>query len=217
MRISRRGLIGLLMYAPALAAAAPCCGPITPKGARLAALLDGTGVDRLWLAGDKVDWETGVSRGAWNDGKPHTHCSAFVASVAKRLGIYVLRPADHSALLLANAQMGWLGSVAATGAGWRPLPDAAAAQARANDGDLVLAAFENPDPDKPGHIAIVRPSDIDAATLQEQGPFVTQAGGHNALSTPLARGFRNHPGAWAPGGGGSVRFFAHSIEWPRGT
>jgi hypothetical protein len=43
------------MYAPALAAAAPCCGPITPKGARLAALLDGTGVDRLWLAGDKVD------------------------------------------------------------------------------------------------------------------------------------------------------------------
>jgi len=87
MRISRRGLIGLLMYAPALAAAAPCCGPITPKGARLAALLDGTGVDRLWLAGDKVDWETGVSRGAWNDGKPHTHCSAFVASVAKRLGI----------------------------------------------------------------------------------------------------------------------------------
>jgi hypothetical protein len=217
MLISRRGLIGFLASAPALATAAPCCGPITPRGARLAVLLDGTGVDRLWFAGDRVDWETGVSRGAWNDGKPHTHCSAFVASVAKRLGIYVLRPPDHSALLLANGQMGWLGSVAAAASGWRPVPDAAHAQARANAGDLVLAAFENPDPDKPGHIVIVRPSDIDAATLQEQGPFVTQAGGHNALSIPLARGFRNHPGAWLPGGSGSVRFFAHSIEWPQGT
>jgi hypothetical protein len=213
MRISRRGLIGLLAFAPELALASPCCGPITPQGARLAALLDGTGVDHLWLAGDKVDWETGASRGAWNDGKPHTHCSAFVASVAKRLGIYVLRPPDHSAVLLANAQMGWLASMAATGAGWRPAADATAAQARANQGDLVLAAFENPDPDKPGHIAIVRPSDIDAATLRDEGPFVTQVGGHNALSTPLARGFRNHPGAWLTGGGGSVRFFAHSIAW----
>jgi DNA-binding transcriptional LysR family regulator len=213
VRISRRGLIRFLASAPAIAAAAPCCGLITPQGARLAALLDGTGVDHLWLAGDKVDWETGESRGAWNDGKPHTHCSAFVASVAKRLGVYVLRPPDHGAVLLANAQMGWLRSMAAAGAGWRPLPDAAAAQARANEGDLVVAAFENPDPDKPGHIAIVRPSDIDAATLQDQGPFVSQAGGHNALSTPLARGFRNHPGAWRPGGGGSVRFFAHTITW----
>jgi hypothetical protein len=212
MRISRRGLIGVLMCASARTAAAPCCGPITAKGARLAALLDRTDVDRLWLAGEKVDWETGESRGAWNDGRAHTHCSAFVASVAKRLGVYVLRPPDHSALLLANAQMGWLGSVTAAGVGWRPLPDAAAAQARANEGDLVLAAFENPDPDRPGHIAIVRPSDIDAATLKEQGPFVTQAGGHNALSTPLARGFRNHPGAWLPGGGGSVRFFGHSVD-----
>ena len=100
--------------------------------------------------------------------KSDTHCSAFVASVAKRLAIYVLRPPDHSAVLLANAQMGWLGSAAAAGAGWRPLPDPAAAQTRANQGDLVLAAFENPDPDMPGHIAIVRPSDVDATTLEER-------------------------------------------------
>ena len=87
---------------------------------------------------------------------------------------------------------------AAAGAGWRPLPDPAAAQTRANQGDLVLAAFENPDPDMPGHIAIVRPSDVDATTLEAQGPFVTQAGGHNALSTPLARGFRKSPRGVAP-------------------
>jgi hypothetical protein len=211
VRISRRWLIGFLASAPVLAKASPCCGPVTPKGARLSAFLDGTGVDHLWLAGDRVDWESGASRGAWNDGRPHTHCSAFVASIAKRLGVYLLRPPEHSAVLLANAQMGWLRSAAAQGAGWRPLSDPATAQARANEGDLVVAAFENPDPDKAGHIAIVRPSDIDAATLLEQGSFVTQAGGHNALSTPLARGFGNHRGAWLPGGGGSVRFFAHSI------
>ena len=68
---------------------------MTPDGARLATLLDGTGVDHLWLAGDRVDWETGEPRGAWNDGRAHTHCSAFVASIAKRMGIYVLRPPDH--------------------------------------------------------------------------------------------------------------------------
>ena len=206
MRISRRTLIVVAACAPISALAWPCCGPVTPSGSRLLAFLDSTGVDRLWLAGYKVDWESGAPVGVPIDGRPHTHCSAFVASVAKRLGIYVLRPPDHSAALLASAQMGWLRSSAAAGAGWRPLPDAAAAQTRANQGDLVLAAFENPDPDKSGHIAIVRPSDIDAATLREQGPFVTQAGGHNALSTPLARGFANHRGAWLHNGGGAVRF-----------
>ena len=213
MRMSRRTLIVLAASAPASALASPCCGPVTPSGARLAAFLDGTGVDRLWLAGDRVNWESGVSVGAWRDDRPHTHCSAFVASAAKRLGVYVLRPPDHGAVLLANAQMGWLSSGAATAAGWRSLPDAISAQTRANQGDLVLAAFENPDPAKPGHIAIVRPSDIDAATLREQGPFVTQAGGRNALSTPLKRGFANHRGAWLPDGSGAVRFFAHVVNW----
>ena len=84
------------------------------------------------------------------------------------------------------------------------------AQTRANLGDLVLAAFENPDPQKPGHIAIVRPGDIDTAALLADGPFVIQAGGHNALSVPLARGFANHKGAWV---GGWVRFFAHAVGW----
>ncbi len=213
MRMSRRTLIVLAACAPACALASPCCGPITPSGARLVAFLDGTGVDHLWLAGDRVDWESGASVGVWRDGRPHTHCSAFVASAAKRLGVYVLRPPDHGAVLLANAQIGWLTTGAATGAGWRSLPDAASAQTRANQGDLVLAAFENPDPAKPEHIAIVRPSDIDAATLREQGPFVTQAGGHNAFSTPLKRGFANHRGAWPPDGSGAVRFFAHVVSW----
>jgi hypothetical protein len=78
---------------------------------------------------------------------------------------------------------------------------------------LVLAAVENPNPNQPGHIAIVRPSDIDAETLLADGPLVTQAGAENALSVPLAEGFSHHKGAWIPGGGGDVRFFAHTIDW----
>ena len=63
------------------------------------------GRHRLWLAGERVNWESGAPVGAWRDDRPHTHCSAFVASAAKRLGIFVLRPPDHGAVLLANAQI----------------------------------------------------------------------------------------------------------------
>lgn len=211
----RRLLLATALFAalPWQALAAPCCGPVTPAGARLATFLDGSGVDRLWLPGAKVNWETGAVISIWEDGKPHTHCSAFVASAAKRLGVYVLRPPEHSPVLLANAQMGWLRTPAATAAGWRPLRDAVEAQHRANAGELVLAAFENPDPDHPGHIAIVRPSGIDLGTLLMAGPFVTQAGGHNAISVPLAEGFANHRSAWRGNGTGAVRFFAHTVDW----
>jgi hypothetical protein len=214
VKLSRRSMVAMIAAMPARAVASACCGPITAAGGRLAAFLDSTGVDHLWLHGFKVNWETGEAISAWNDSRPHTHCSAFVASVAMRLGIYVLRPPQHSQVLLANAQMGWLRSPEATAMGWQSLPDATSAQTRANLGELVLAAFENPDPDKPGHIAIVRPSEIDAVTLLADGPFVTQAGSHNAISVPLAKGFANHKGAWVAGGSGSVRFFAHSVNWP---
>jgi len=33
----------------------------------------------------------------------HPHCNAFVAAAAKRLNIYILRPADHAQILLTNA------------------------------------------------------------------------------------------------------------------
>jgi hypothetical protein len=213
MKLSRRTVVTMIAAVPTRVLAAACCGPITAAGERLAAFLEGTGVDHLWLHGFKVNWETGEAISAWNDSRPHTHCSAFAASVAMRLGIYVLRPPEHSQVLLANTQMCWLRSPEATAMGWEALPDVTSAQTRANLGELVLAVFENPDASKPGHIAIVRPSEIDAATLLANGPFVTQAGIHNALSVPLAEGFSNHKGAWVAGGTGSARFFAHSVNW----
>jgi hypothetical protein len=206
-------VIAMIAAMPARVLASACCGPVTAAGDRLTVFLDGTGVDHLWLHGFKVDWETGTAISTWSDGRPHTHCSAFVASIAMRLGIYVLRPPQHSQVLLANAQMGWLRSPEAVAMGWQPLPEVTLAQIRANLGELVLAVFENPDANRPGHIAIVRPSEIDAAALLANGPFVTQAGSHNALSVPLAEGFANHKGAWLAGGTGSVRFFARAVDW----
>jgi hypothetical protein len=213
MKLSRRAMIAMIAATPTRVFGSACCGPISAAGGRLAAVLDGCGVDHLWLHGFKVNWKTGAAISAWADDRPHTHCSAFVAAIAMRLGIYVLRPPQHPQTLLANAQMGWLRSPKATTIGWQPLPDVTSAQIRSNLGELVLAAFENPDRNKPGHIAIVRPSEIDAAMLLANGPFVTQAGGHNALSVLLARGFANHKGAWVAGGSGSVRFFGHAVNW----
>jgi len=133
----------LLPAAPALAQ--PCCGPVTPNGERLLQRLDASGVDHLWLPYKHVNWETGEV-----DNDPHarpaaTHCSAFVASFAKQLGVYILRPPEHSPVLLANAQMRWLTTDGGS-SGWRRLPDAATAQQSANQGNLVVAVYETPRP-----------------------------------------------------------------------
>lgn len=223
----RRRFLGLLGALPVLSSAAwpalghaetACCGPITPEGERLLGVLDRSGVDRLWLPGFRVHWQSGEAITAWAPGSgPHTHCSAFAGSAAMRLGVYLLRPPEHGQTLLANAQMAWLRGEAGVAAGWRAfVPDTgavAAAQELANRGALVVAVFENPDPKKAGHIAIVRPGVPDEATLFQDGPMVTQAGGHNAIAVALARGFRGHRGAWLPGGEGSLRFFAHAVDW----
>jgi len=210
----RRAIILLLVgMGPAdvgLAQAQPCCGPITPAGARLARFLNATGVDHRWLAGYHVDWLTGEATVGTSE--KATHCSAFVAAAAARLDVYVLRPPDHTEDLLANAQLRWLRD-APTASGWRALPDPVAAQAAANRGDLVLEAFENPNPHRPGHIAIVRPSEQSRADLDRDGPRETQAGETNALDTFTALGFRHHPGAWLPGGQGGIRYYVHAINW----
>lgn len=212
----RRLAIGLTMIVPwlAVAEAQPCCGPITPAGERLARMLDDSGVMTHWLAGWHVDWRTGEQDRATPGGaEAKTHCSAFAAAMSERLGAYVLRPPEHRQELLANAQMRWLRD-RGTEYGWRALASDVAAQEAANRGELVLAAFENPNPRKPGHIAIVRPSEKTRVQLDTEGPQETQAGTHNAISTTTAAGFRSHRGAWQPGGTGGLRYYVHMVNWP---
>ncbi len=210
-------LTGLLFAAAPLAhaSAQPCCGPITADGAKLAKLLDASGVDHLWLSAQHVIWQTGEQDPARPGGTKHnTHCSAFAAAMAERAGVYLLRPPEHNQNLLANAQMTWLQSSAGAEDGWRPVATPTDAQAAANRGELVVAVYQNPDPDRPGHIAVLRPSEKTQAELDADGPEEAQAGSRNWLSTNVAQGFHGHHGAWLPGGTGAIRFFAHTVTWP---
>jgi len=191
-----------------LAIADPATETISPKGRWLAERLDAMGVETKWTAGVHVDWRTGLP-----DGRPerragrHTHCSAFVAAAAAAVGVHILRPPEHSQALLANAQFEWLGDEGAA-EGWRALPDGRAAQASANAGELVVAAYESHRDDKPGHIAIVRPASRSAAELAADGPLIIQAGSVNSAAIGLREGFAGHPAAWRDQ---EVEYYVHPI------
>ena len=203
---TRRAFLGglcLLATRPAFAA------PVSPAGKRLAALLDSFEVEKHWIAGVAIDWESGEP-----SGKPvsargkHTHCSAFVAAAAKRLGVYILRPPEHGQTLLANAQFEWLASDGAA-QGWRAVADPLAAQDLANRGSLVVVAYHNHYDNMPGHIAIVRPGDADHARIASEGPQIVQAGTRNSASVSMRDGFAGHPAAWKRQ---EARFFAHALS-----
>lgn len=185
--------------------------PISPDAERLGKVLDSMHVEEHWPAGVIVDWRTGdpTGKAVTDDGK-HTHCSQFAAAACERLGIYLLRPPEHSAVLLANAQYDWLPEQGRA-AGWRPVPDGVAAQDLANRGEVVVAVYKNHDPKKSGHIAIVRPATKTAEQIAAEGPEVIQAGGHNYNRTSLKRGFANHLGAFAQR---EIRFYAHAVPEP---
>jgi len=189
---------------------APCCGPISPAGQRLASFLDNMDVESLWLANEHVNWETGKpDRGAAYEGPGnHTHCSAFAAAAGKRLGVYMLRPREHGQELLSNAQAEWFGGAEAQKDGWRAVSDMHKAQHLTNDGHLVVVIFANPDAHKPGHVAIVRPSEKSAHALEVDGPEVIMAGQHNHNKICVRIGFENHPGAFPNG----VRYYSHTLQ-----
>jgi len=197
----------LLIFARAATA-----GPITPEGERLVRCLDSMHVEEHWIAGAIVEWRTGEPTGKpiRDDGR-HTHCSQFAAAACDRLGIYILRPPEHSAVLLANAQYDWLTSEEGKAKGWSPVKDGFAAQDIANRGRLVIAVYRNHELKKSGHIAIIRPSTKGDAEIQAEGPQITQAGGTNRNSAPLKTGFSNHPDAFAKS---EVRYYSHAITFP---
>jgi len=124
------------------------------------------------------------------------------------LGVYLLRPPEHGQQLLSNAQADWIPGPEGRKAGWRPVREMREAQHLANEGSLVVVIFKNPDVHKPGHIAIVRPSEKPMRALEENGPEVIQAGEHNHDKINVRVGFENHPGAFP----NAVRYYAHSLS-----
>ena len=190
-------------------ASLPCrAEEISPAGRRLAQKLDAMDVEHLWLPGQAVAWKTGEPLATQPGKGHHTHCSAFAAEACRRLGIYLLRPPEHSTVLLANAQYDWLFTSGKEYV-WMQLSDGRQAQHYANEGRVVLAVFKESGTNHPGHVAIVRPSTKSSEAIDAEGPQVTQAGSHNARSTSLKAGFAKHPNAW---GRQQVRYFAHKVE-----
>jgi len=209
-------LAGCLLLLPTAGAS-----EITGQGKKLARALDEMPVKHRWLRGYIVEWESGKSIRKATDGRPHTHCSAFAASAAKRLGIYLLRPkgpddpADvkgHPTKRLANAQFDWLQGDQAKKLGWHEVHGPVEAQHKANQGYLVVASFKEENAKKPGHIAIVRPSTRSEKSVETDGPEIMQAGMTNVVATTLREGFEHHPHAWQTGR--KVRFF-YNTQTPK--
>lgn len=193
--------------------------PVNDQGVALRAFLDGMAVDRYWLrSNERILWSTGEPKEVQNGrilpplSKDETHCSAFVAAAAQRLGVYILRPPDHSHILLANAQYEWLAGPQGRAAGWQPVTDAVQTQRLANEGKFVVAVVRSHNPKLAGHIAVVAPCVKSEAQVKQLGPQICQAGFDNFPSAPLARGFERHPGAWSSDGTGSVRFYFHQLD-----
>ncbi len=204
----------LLLFVATTAARADDRTTIFPGGAQLAQFLDALDVEHRWLAHTRVDWETGDATEPSDDPAHSTHCSAFVAAVCKRLDVPILHPPDHPQKLLANAQLDWLKGQGPEN-GWRQLDNAADAQNLANRGQLVVAAFKNPDEKRPGHIVIVRPAAKTADQIVAEGPDIIQAGAHNYRRTTVRQGFGSHPMAFETG---QILYFAHRIvEVPKAS
>lgn len=200
----------LLQCLLAIASSAICLAaePVTPKGKAVISKLEAMGVDKLWLPGAIVDWKTGLPTGKpVTDAGKHTHCSQFAAAACDELGVYLLRPPEHSPVLLANAQFDWLGGKEGETKGWAPAKDGVAAQDLANQGNLVVAVYKNKDPKKSGHIALVRPGEKTPEEIAKEGPDVIQAGGTNYIKTSLRKGFANHAQGY-----NDIAFFYHAVE-----
>jgi hypothetical protein len=209
--LSLVGLFLVLNSTKSIAADPPCCGPISAQGHRLEAVLDSMNVESLWLVHEHVNWETGKPDKATDYKGPgtQTHCSAFAAAVGQKVGVYMLRPPEHDQILLANAQAAWFHTDQARQAGWRTVDGPKQAQTLANQGNLVVIVYENPDPKKQGHVAIVRPAPRPQKLFDEGGPLIIQAGPKNYARASAKVGFQAYPGAWPAG----VHYYTHAIEF----
>jgi len=172
--------------------------PITEAGNKLKMFYLNEHVENLWLPARHVNWETGEPDKPNATKGNKTHCSAFVASVCKQRSIYIIHPPSKTSL--ANAQYDWLFSNEGYNKGWREIKESVfeTAQYYANTGVLVVAVYKNPNPKKPGHIALVMPADKTNEDLTKEGPTIIQAGRINSSSVSLKQGFALHLTSWPP-------------------
>lgn len=214
MTFSRRSFFigGLTTAGAALvtSSASASVRPFTQRAGKLNVMLDSMQVEERWIAGAHVDWVTGLPDGVPVSGTGrHTHCSAFAASLAMRVGVYLLRPPEHGQELLANAQCEWLATEGRR-AGWLSVPDPFAAQDIANRGDLVVATYHNHNPNKPGHTGVLRPSLKSDEQILLEGPDSIMASTINHRLISIREGFAGHPSAWD---NNEIFYYAARLYW----
>jgi hypothetical protein len=196
------GIIAILFLVFSHACLAQDTLMVDDNGTKLKTFYLSLNVESLWIAGHHINWETGQPNDSDATKEIKTHCSAFVASACEKRNIYILRPPQHKQGLLANAQYDWLKTDEAYKAGWRLISDKDEfgvyflAQQYADKGYVVAAVAQNPDRHKPGHIALIMPTESNMKNMVEQGPEVIQAGKHNYNSTSLNNGFKSHITEW---------------------
>jgi hypothetical protein len=153
-------------------------------------------VEKLWLAGQHINWESGKPDDPTATKGIKTHCSAFVASVCKQQDIFIPHPPNKGSL--ANAQYDWLFSAEGYTKGWRQIKEKIfeTAQQYANKGMIVVAVYKNTNAAKPGHIALVMPDETTEETLNKKGTTMIQAGRINGNSIFFRQGFERHITSW---------------------
>lgn len=113
-----------------------------------------------------------------------TFCNVFATDVMLAMGASTPTP-PYS--LNANQYSDWLAKQGPA-KGWKAVSPAEA-QKMANAGKPVLASWKNPDADKSGHIAVVRPGTYDSG----KGPATANAGKTNFNDGHATDGFKSGP------------------------
>lgn len=120
--------------------------------------------------------------------KHTTFCNVFVTDVCLAMGAPTPTP-PYS--VSANDYAAWLASTKPGGGatkGWKQV-SAAEAQKLANSGRPAIAAWTNPKPGASGHVAMVRPGELDPV----KGPATANAGETCFDQGHVADGFKSGP------------------------
>ena len=164
-------------------------------------------VDQYWLVGTSVNFLTGAAGGTGPNMTIGTdsHCSAFAASAANLLGIYMLRPPQASDVNLANNQADWFPT---NTNGWFLISSALNAQHMVNTGLLAIASYKASSGS--GHIVMLRPSTRPDSDITTYGPEECQSGDTNYYDTNVMSGFGEHPGAFP----NNIIYYGHTMTYP---
>lgn len=193
-------------------------GVVTTNGQQLASYLNSFQV-QYWWPTIPVNWQTGSANTPTppspNTTLTGTHCSDFTTAVAWPLGIYILRPPIYPDGWndMANYQDLWFKTNNETPYGWLTISNSSTnmiqAQDLANQGNLVIACYLNPDINDSGHTAVIFPYSNTVANIEAVGPEECQAGTYNYNLTNVEQGFSEHPGAFPT----NIDYFYHPVTY----